>query len=612
MTIRSKAILAIILTFTAILLTLLIICRYILIDNLLMIEENNARQNIERINKWISYGISHLASTAADWSYWDETYNFASNHNPEYVEANLADSTFVTLHLNLVILIDKTGAIIFNKAFDRINSISIPIPDEYWLQLAKTSQLLSADNQDDCVTGLLSIEKYPPILIATCHILNNDKTAPVNGTLIFGRFLDSLEIRKLSDMTFMPISIIPINDPEIHNDYDKHKITEEISIKPVDNNNIVVYSPIKDLYGKTEWVLKAEIQRDIYREGQNSVMHMMVSVSFICILFGVIAVAMAELQGLRRLKQLTLTVEKIAISGKISSRVPISGKDEISRLGSNINRMFASLEQSEETIRERAKNLQLAVIEADLANKTKTEFLSSMSHELRTPLTAIIGLAQLLQKKYYGVLNDKQSEYVKDILESSNHLLSLINDILDLAKVEAGKVKMEMDGVAIRELIGSSILIVKESATKKGLDITVDIAEEVLNQSIVVDKRRIRQVLINLLSNAIKFTSAGGKITISAVIKPDVLEVSVLDSGIGINLEEQNKIFGAFYQTYSGTTGKSPGTGLGLSISKRLVEQHQGKIWVESEGIGKGSRFTFTISLLLQKRPAETKAEKTE
>jgi len=311
------------------------------------------------------------------------------------------------------------------------------------------------------------------------------------------------------------------------------------------------------------------------------------------------AVISAEKGGLAKLKSLADSVENIAVSGKTTGRLPLKGKDEISSLTSHINHMLASLQQSEKILNEKAEHLQTAVIEAQLANQAKSEFLSGVSHELRTPLTAIIGLGQLLQKKYYGNLNMKQLEYINDILDSSNHLLSLINDILDLAKIEAGKSTLELTEARVRELMDSSLLLVKESANKKRLTLKLDIPADILDQSITVDRRRFRQIMINLLTNAIKFTN-NGSVTISAANTVNHFEFVVSDTGIGINNEEQKKIFDAFYQVQSGTTGKSPGTGLGLSLAKRFVEQHQGKLWVESEGTGKGSRFHFTISRQLR------------
>jgi len=614
MTIRSKSIVAIVLTFTCILVTLFMICRFLLLNNLIAIETQNTRQDVERIEKTIGYITTNLAHATADWAYWDDTYNFIQNKDPSYIETNLVESTFTDLELNLILFIDKDGIAVYSKAFDLDLKKEIQVPSEVWTQISEGNTLIKSASSTSETSGFLLVDGFPPILLVSLPILTSDDTGPSQGTLIFGRFFDAKNLDQLSNITSVSISLTTYKDFTSRNGYASinfsAKNENEIIIKPINDDTITGYTVIHDVYKNAGLVLGIELPRSIYHEGQKSITYILISISSVCVVFGLIAVIEAEKQGLSRLKRLANTVERIANSGKISGRISTVGKDEISSLGANINRMLASMQRSEDAISERAEHLQVAVVEAQLANQAKTEFLSGVSHELRTPLTAIIGMAQLLQKKYYGVLNEKQSEYVQDILESSSHLLSLINDVLDLAKIEAGKTKLEMDQYSIRELIGSSVLIVKENAVKKGLHLTVEIAEEILNQNVVVDKRRFRQIMINLMSNSIKFTEPGGKVVVTAAIKRGVLEVGIADTGIGISPEEQEKIFDAFYQVYSGTTGKSPGTGLGLSLAKRLVEQHDGKIWVESEGIGKGSCFSFTISLNLAKQVSEGSEKK--
>jgi signal transduction histidine kinase len=230
----------------------------------------------------------------------------------------------------------------------------------------------------------------------------------------------------------------------------------------------------------------------------------------------------------------------------------------------------------------------------EAANRHKSEFLANMSHELRTPLNAIIGFSEVLSERMFGELNEKQAEYTDDILSSGRHLLSLINEILDLSKVEAGRMELELTKFDLPLAIDNARTFVRERATKHGINLDVTVDERLGDY--VGDERKIKQILLNLLSNAVKFTPEGGRIGIKARQADGSVEISVSDTGIGISPEDQAKIFEEFRQVGSDYAHKVEGTGLGLTLAKKFVELHGGKIWVESE-IGQGSRFTFTLPI---------------
>ncbi len=228
----------------------------------------------------------------------------------------------------------------------------------------------------------------------------------------------------------------------------------------------------------------------------------------------------------------------------------------------------------------------------EAANRHKSEFLANMSHELRTPLNAIIGFSEVLQERMFGELNEKQAEYTDDILTSGRHLLSLINEILDLSKVEAGRMELELASFDLPLAIDNARTFVRERATKHGINLDVTVDERL--GEFMGDERKIKQVLLNLLSNAVKFTPEGGRIGIEARQTDGSVEISVSDTGIGISPEDQAKIFEEFRQVGSDDAKKIEGTGLGLTLAKKFVELHGGRIWVASE-VGKGSTFTFTL-----------------
>lgn len=355
--------------------------------------------------------------------------------------------------------------------------------------------------------------------------------------------------------------------------------------------------------------------------------------------------------------------------GDLSARITGYRRgDEIGELATSFNRMAETVESTvrklegysgelEEKIRERTKeiektNTELEILNEELirhrteaeeakltaekANKAKSEFLANMSHELRTPLNAIIGFSDLLHEGMAGSLTEQQKEFVNDILESGRHLLSLINDILDLSKIEAGKMELELSEFSVKELLAGSLVMFKERAMKHNIKLGIEIEED--TGHITADQRKIKQVVFNLISNAIKFTADGGivslkawridgkkvrdmksglyedacliisdpknfsfsnfpSITTAKTTEPfdrDFVAVSVTDAGTGISREDIGRLFQPFEQLDTMITKRAEGTGLGLHLCKELVELHSGIIWAESEP-GKGSRFTFAI-----------------
>jgi signal transduction histidine kinase len=257
-----------------------------------------------------------------------------------------------------------------------------------------------------------------------------------------------------------------------------------------------------------------------------------------------------------------------------------------------------------ETVRQNASialvakqhDLEDATIRAEKANKAKSEFLANMSHELRTPLNHIIGFNELILDGNLGAVTPEQKEYLQDALSSSYHLLSLINDILDMAKIESGKMNLEIGDVVVDEVVQRSIATTRGQFEKKR--ITIDHSIACSHPSFQGDERKIRQVLYNLLANAAKFTPSRGCITLSVNdYEESFVLFSVRDTGIGIEQKDLERIFIPFDQLDNTVTREYAGTGLGLSLSRSIVELHGGRIWAESEGRNKGATLCFTVSL---------------
>ncbi|MBW7897934.1 Non-motile and phage-resistance protein [Candidatus Brocadiaceae bacterium B188] len=249
----------------------------------------------------------------------------------------------------------------------------------------------------------------------------------------------------------------------------------------------------------------------------------------------------------------------------------------------------------EKRVEERTEALQTANIALEKANRLKSEFLATMSHELRTPLNAIIGFAEVLRDEIIGTLNTGQKECIGDIRSSGQHLLDMINSILDLSKIEAGKLELQYEKFSLEEALKEILHEVSESSQKKDISICNNIREDI--PFLTADKRKFKQMMLNLLSNAVKFTPEHGRITINAnLVDHHHVRIDVRDTGIGIKPEDLDKLFEVFSQVDSSHSRRYEGTGLGLALTKRLVELHGGKIWVKSE-YGKGSTFTVTLPL---------------
>jgi len=341
----------------------------------------------------------------------------------------------------------------------------------------------------------------------------------------------------------------------------------------------------------------------------------MVTGAAILLTFGVVF-CIIRLVIIKPINQLNKAIDVVG-QGKYDTEIDIQTSDEIGSLASAFNQML-------QTIRERDKELAASAIEAkearvaaESANIAKSEFLANMSHELRTPLNHIIGFTDLILNKTFGDLNVHQEDYLSDVLDSSRHLLSLINDILDLSRIESGKLSLDITIFSLPELVQSCLTIVREKARKRNIQLTFSV--EKISDETIGDMRKYKQVMYNLLANAVKFTPDGGNVHLTAeIIDTHVLEtefrhhpqfkqfdlkaqkewilISVTDTGIGILPEDLERIFEPFEQGDGSLNRQYEGTGLGLSLSRKLINKCGGRIWAESSGQNEGSIFRFIIA----------------
>jgi signal transduction histidine kinase len=265
-------------------------------------------------------------------------------------------------------------------------------------------------------------------------------------------------------------------------------------------------------------------------------------------------------------------------SGDFSGELKVANRDEIGSLARRVNQM--------------SDELQRVYAELETASQHKSDFLATMSHELRTPLNAIIGFSEVLHEQMFGELNERQLAYVDDVLEAGRHLLSLINDVLDLAKIEAGRMELELSQVDVPDLLRGAVSMHAEGAGRNNIALALTTEPEQI--TITADERRLRQIVFNLLSNAVKFTPADGRIDVSARADDGQVQIAVADTGPGIAPADLESIFEEFEQTAAGK--QAEGTGLGLPLSRKLAELHGGRLWAESTP-GHGSTFHLTLPI---------------
>jgi two-component system CheB/CheR fusion protein len=271
----------------------------------------------------------------------------------------------------------------------------------------------------------------------------------------------------------------------------------------------------------------------------------------------------------------------------------VSGKERIILLAIEDITERRAIENGLKKAHEKLEEL---ATELEHTSRVKSEFLANMSHELRTPLNSINGFSEVLYDETFGPLNEKQKKYVNNVLTSGKHLLLLINQILDMAKVEAGKMKLVLSRLPMKSLLNELSMLVADMVSKKKIEMLLEIAEDL--PDIEADELKVKEIIYNLLSNAVKFTSEGGKIGMRAKKADSEIEVVVWDTGVGIASENMGKIFEGFFRVDTPYSRVIEGTGLGLPLSKKLVELHGGKFSVESEGLSKGTLVRFTLPVI--------------
>lgn len=679
------------------------------LSNFLGLEQADTLRNVEKVHNVVSTEQSYLDNMVQDWACWDDTYRFIEDQNQEYINVNLQNQTLAGIKVNVMLFVNDTGSLVYEKSIDLNTSREKPVPEEL-IELIE-SGALSTKSEDDDISGCVLLDEDP--MFISCHpILTTGYEGPIKGTLIFGRYFDNDLLDYFSETTCSSISMYRV-DKDMPADLQAKfqnfsEFPDRNVVEPFSEEIIAGYFELMDVSGQPALIMRADFPRDLYLNGERTLNYMYLFLMFTGLVTGVGVKFALDNIFVSRLIEIDNFVTRVRSEKDLSKRLPLKDNDELYRLSREINGMLNEIDLAEQELKaqEREKkvlldslnelvifvNPQLNIIWAnkaaleymhvdlekameihlkntldisgplvghlqleeifvsgnkesgeftakdgnswfiqvipvtddngkiigvletcsnitgrkaveklyqekqiaEIANRTKSEFLANVSHELRTPLNSIIGFSDLLYEQVFGELNEKQLKYAGNISRSGKHLLNLINDILDISKVEAGKLKLDYNDFELANKLNTIKNLLSPIAYRKNIQIEIDMDSKLT--SIRADEARFVQIMYNLVDNAIKFSSENSPVKIGARIKGDLVEITVKDTGIGIKAEDQYKLFKPFSQIDSFSSKKFPGTGLGLSLVKQIVHLHGGYVWFKSSP-GEGSTFAFTIPI---------------
>jgi len=608
MTLRTKTLSIVSLTLIGLVIVLYITSTTIVMGGFAHVEDQNTRKNVQRVLDAYADEVAKLNITAGDWATWDATYAFIEDGNQAYVDENVSEATTARLGLSVLTYVHSSGRIVISKGFDPETGNSIALPESFLAHLVPSDLLLQHPDPKTGVTGVILLPEGP-LLIAARPILTSNGEGPSRGTLIMGHYLETALIQRLAERTHVDLAMQRLDTSQMPADFAGVRSAllqgTQAVIQPLSDDMIAGYTLVRDIYGNPALMLRVALPRPIYEQGQVSTQYQLASLLVVGLVFGVVTMLLLEKLILSRLAQLSTDVSQIGTSSDLSVRVSMRGKDELSHLAGEINVMLDALAGAQAERQQAEAALYQAKEAAEAASRAKSAFLANMSHELRTPLTGIIGYSELLQKEaqflgYTDFLAD-----LEKIRTAGNHLLALINDILDLSKVEAGKMQLALEQFGIPALLHDVVTTAQPLVEKNGNLLRVHCAADL--DTMYADLTKVRQILLNLLSNAAKFTEQGViTVHVSRLGTHDASQICfrIADTGIGMSTDQILTLFQEFTQASSATNRKYGGTGLGLALCRRFCQLMGGTITVESEE-GRGSVFTVQIPAIVSNSSPE-------
>jgi signal transduction histidine kinase/ActR/RegA family two-component response regulator len=555
----------------------------VMISGFTKVEARTTDLNVQRAVQALELAADTLSTKLSDWSAWDDTYHFVEDGNAAFIESNLTAKSLTSLHLNAMVFLRADRSVAHAVTIANESTLLPTAPPGLLERIAADPTIL-VDGQDDTAqrSGILTVGDEI-LVIASRPILNSEAAGPSHGILIFCESLTEERIQEIGDRLRMDLSIaiLPTSSPDRN-----RPIAQTAQITPIDAEFVRGQAIVPDLVGAPALNLEVTLPRYVLAQAL-ATSHMLAltlaSAAVVCV---AITLLVLRLTVLGRLARLHAEVGAIGSSVDIASRVSVVGHDELSHLAATLNDLL-------EKIANAHTDLASAKAAAERANRAKSEFLANMSHEVRTPLTAILGFSDLLFEQ--AELEPNRRESIDTIRRNGRHLLAVINDILDLSKIEAGRMDVEPLPCSPILIAREVIDLLRDRATQKGLSFELRIEGEI-PALITTDPLRFRQIVLNLTGNALKFTAAGG-VTLALAHDPTqgLLLVDVVDTGIGVTKEQERRLFMAFGQAESSTARLYGGTGLGLTISRKLAGLLGGSLALHATGPN-GSTFRLTVA----------------
>jgi signal transduction histidine kinase len=595
MSITKKSILIILSIMIPLFLVMYIVSEEVSYRGFESIEKKNVQQNLLRGEDAIATRLHNLQTFVYDWSAWDDTYDFVETRNQEYIASNLVDNTFLSTGINMMLIIDNSGQIVYSKAYDLEKNEEVPVPADMLEQINR-GVLTTPINNLTGESGVILVSGLP-MLVVSDPIITSRGEGPALGTFIMGQYIDAAMVKEISETTHLTLSMQTVSSGSAFKDL--NLVTQQLNgpdsfyVQPLDNDHIVGYRAIYDIYGSPVSILKVEMNRDVFSQAQITVAYLHTVILLVGIIFIGLFIFVLKKTVLNRVIILEKNVMNIGKTGERSKRIAVTGRDELSSLASNINTMLGSLEKADEEIKVLYNKEKAHVHDLEEEGKARAQFINILAHELRTPLTPILISVEMVKDILSTDPNTLQYRMINNALTSAETLRSRLEELLDLARFARGAFKLNIQSVQPDELIEIIAARYKPVLEQKHQNLVLDIASDL--QQVQLDPSRFEQVVVNLLSNASKYSPESSEIKLKAALKDTHLLIEIQDQGIGIPSEEFKNLFKPYHRV-NNDTQKYPGTGLGLSVSSQIIEAHGGKIWVDSE-TGKGSTFKFTVPI---------------